>query len=234
MRVLRRICGALRMRGNRISDAQVLWRLRAPRLVHLIRRNRLVYLASVLRAPACHLRALIAARKPDGSRQPWTEAVRADLVALWLHFSWKLSELGHPMECPDKWHHLIVSYPAAWKALVKSWIEPFAGDMAVTAGDRKRQRREEQSRRATAGMGDASHSLCVPHGRHAGIVASAHRGAEQAHPHRCAECERSFVSARALGMHNRKMHGARCDAKFFADYSGICPICRNMFRLAYG
>ena len=82
MRVLRRICGALRMLGNRISDAQVLWRLRAPRLVHLIRRNRLVYLASVLRAPACHLRALIAARKPDGSRQPWTEAVRADLVEL--------------------------------------------------------------------------------------------------------------------------------------------------------
>ena len=207
MRVLRRVCGAMRMPGNRISDIEVRRRLLVPSVQHVVRRNRLVYLASVLRSPAVHLKALIAVKQPSGLPQPWTESVRQDLVALWRHFPNKLAWLGHPLEMPCRWHELMVTHPGAWKSIVKSWHEdmPPMTQHTHPGGDSKRRRKVFEK-----------------------------EGGALAHPHVCVQCSQGFCSERALRMHCRIAHGARCHTKWYADSDGMCPVCFNFSHLAFG
>ena len=188
------------MKGNRTSDEQVLQKLGAPTFDLLVRRNRLSYLASVLRAPAVHLRALIATRTPEGGYQPWTKCVRQDLCEVWRMSPFKLAELGHPLESPDRWHYFIAARPAAWKLLVKAWARQTAVQSQV-GGETKRRRMQGPDK----------------------------EGGDKANPFACDSCHCRFASERALQMHFRVAHGARCSAKWFADSNGMCPICFKIF-----
>ena len=104
----------MRMKGNTTSDETVLKILGVLPLDVLLQRNRLIYLASLLRSPAVHLRALLATRTPDGRRQPWVELVVKGLEEVYQWFPPKLAELGKPVTCPEAWQNFIRSYPAAW------------------------------------------------------------------------------------------------------------------------
>ena len=111
------------MLGATTSDDAVLKMLGAQPMDIVLQRNRLCYLASLLRSPAVHLRALLAVRTPDGLRQPWVETVLKGMEELYQWFPIKFAELGNPLTHPDAWQRFICSHPAAWKQLVKLWAD---------------------------------------------------------------------------------------------------------------
>ena len=202
MRVLRRVADKMRMRGNTASDVQVLQMLGAPSLEVALQKNRLSYLASLLRSPAVHLRALIAMRTPEGNKQPWAVLVQQGLEEMFKMFPFKLAELGHPAETPDAWHDFICNHPEAWKSLVRMWAR-----QATVQGLGQDSR--PCKRRRTAGP--------------------AKEGGDKAHPHVCGLCNVGFSSWRGFQQHDRKVHGARCSAKWYADSNGRCPVCFKIF-----
>ena len=142
-RVLRRISGAVRSASNHFTDADVRYKLNVPSLQHIVRRNRLIYLASLLRSPATHLKALVTVTQPDGGYQPWTQLVRSDLLSLWTHFQYKLQDLGHPLVFPHKWQNFMMEYPSAWKDIVNSWQDTSLLEHQLGSG-RKRRRKEKE------------------------------------------------------------------------------------------
>ena len=170
MRVLRRVADKMRMRGNTASDVQVLQMLGAPSLEVALQKNRLSYLASLLRSPAVHLRAFIAMRTPEGNKQPWAMLVQQGLEEMFKMFPFKLAELGHPAETPDAWHDFICNHPEAWKSLVRMWAR-----QATVQGLGQDSR--PCKRRRTAGP--------------------AKEGGDKAHPHVCGFCNVGFPHGEA-------------------------------------
>ena len=45
----------------------------------------------------------------------------------------------------------------------------------------------------------------------------------------CPQCSEHFATARALAMHQRKVHGARSELRHFAPRDGRCPVCLAKF-----
>ena len=165
----------------------------------VLQRNRLCYLASLLRSPAVHLRALLAVRTPDGLRQPWVETVLKGMEELYQWFPIKLAELGNPLTHPDAWQRFICSHPAAWKQLVKLWADQ------TTACGYNSCRQERKPSQHTVEGGTLARQMI------------------------CETCGAGFSSSRALQTHERAKHGKRCEARHFADSDGRCPICFKVF-----
>ena len=125
MRVLRRIAAKLRFDNScGWSDCQVRTILNMPAVETHISQLRLGYLRQVLTSPVPQLRALLAVRDKDGLSLPWVQLVISDMRLLKSHLPFKLSALGDPSTDFGAWVHLITSYPAQWKQLVRNLASP--------------------------------------------------------------------------------------------------------------
>ena len=173
-----------------------------------LRRKRLAYAARLCRAAPDTLRALLQYRH-EGRPLLWVNTLYDDFAALRAFHAPKLDELPLPSDCMQSWCTFIISFPAAWKAYVRSYI--FYTSSALT------------SRRVPI----FEHQLLA-------CPSSAAPSALQPGWFRCQLCIstacRVFPSERALRAHHVAGHGVRCRTRAFIDSDGRCPVCGLNFH----
>ena len=173
-----------------------------------LRRRRLAYAARLCRAAPDTLRVLMQHRS-DGRPLPWVCTLYDDFSALRAFHAPKLDELPLPPESMLLWSTFIISWPAAWKAYVKSYV--FFTSSALT----------------TRRVPIFEHQLLV------GPSSTAPQGLQPGW-FRCELCIstacRVFPSERALRAHHVSGHGARCQTRAFIDSDGRCPVCGLNFH----
>ena len=103
-----------------ISDAKLLESLGLPSLDCLLRRKRLVYLASLLRRPCSAIMSLSASWTTRSAA--WSDLVVDDLRALQAAIPDRLAHLGEPAEKWQEWKEFILASKFRWKNLAHGYV----------------------------------------------------------------------------------------------------------------